>query len=49
MVYKAVATKCPALFGGPVDRLVATADNPAGPWKKKSHADLHQDRRAFRR
>jgi hypothetical protein len=34
MVYKAVATKGPAPFGGPVVHLVATAENPEGPWKK---------------
>ena len=34
MVYKAVATKGRAPFGGPVVHLVATADRPEGPWKK---------------
>ena len=34
MVYKAVATKGKAPFGGPVVHLVATADQPEGPWKK---------------
>lgn len=34
MVYKAVATKGKAPFGGPVVHLVATADKPEGPWKK---------------
>lgn len=34
MVYKAVATKGPAPFGGPVVHLVATAENPEGPWQK---------------
>jgi hypothetical protein len=34
MVYKAVATKGKPPFGGPVVHLVATADKPAGPWKK---------------
>ena len=34
MVYKAVATKGQAPFGGPVVHLVATADRPEGPWQK---------------
>lgn len=34
MVYKAVATKGKAPFGGPVVHLVATADRPEGPWRK---------------
>lgn len=34
MVYKAVATQGKAPFGGPVVHLVATADHPAGPFKK---------------
>ena len=34
MVYKAVATKGKAPFGGPVVHLVATADRPEGPFKK---------------
>jgi len=34
MVYKAVATKGKAPFGGPVVHLVATADRPEGPWQK---------------
>ncbi len=34
MVYKAVATKGKAPFGGPVVHLVATADKPEGPWTK---------------
>lgn len=34
MVYKAVATKGPAPFGGPVVHLVATAPQPEGPFTK---------------
>lgn len=34
MVYKAVATKGEAPFGGPVVHLVATAEKPERPWKK---------------
>lgn len=34
MVYKAVGRKRPAPFGGPVVHLVATADNPTGPFRK---------------
>lgn len=34
MVYKCVGTKAPAPFGGPVVHLVATADQPEGPWTK---------------
>jgi len=34
MVYKAVAMKHPAPFGGPVSHLVATADSPTGPFTK---------------
>jgi sucrose-6-phosphate hydrolase SacC (GH32 family) len=34
MVYKAVAMKRPAPFGGPVSHLVATADSPNGPFTK---------------
>jgi hypothetical protein len=34
MVYKAVATKRPLPFGGPVSHLVATSDSPTGPFTK---------------
>ena len=34
MVYKAVSTKGPTPFGGPVVHLVATAEKPEGPWQK---------------
>jgi hypothetical protein len=36
MIYKAVAMKRPAPFGGPVSHLVATADVPTGPFTKHS-------------
>lgn len=34
MVYKAVGKKFPAPFGGPVVHMIATSDNPAGPFIK---------------
>jgi hypothetical protein len=36
MIYKAVAQRRPAPFGGPVTHLVALADHPAGPFVKQS-------------